>query len=129
MTINELKENFAILNGEEKYGYLLDLAKMLPTMDSKYKCEDCLIKGCASKVYIRIDIKDGKLDCHFDSDSDIVKGVLYIFYLCLQGKEVKEAKNINFNEIIGDLGLLELLTSPRQNGVLNIINSINAVFS
>ena len=36
-----------------KYQYLIDLSKNLSPMDTKFKVEDNLIKGCQSKVWLK----------------------------------------------------------------------------
>ncbi|GIR10707.1 MAG: hypothetical protein CM15mP22_1270 [Gammaproteobacteria bacterium] len=66
MTISEqgkcLAEDFSFMEDwTEKYQYMIDLSKSLDKMNSKFKTDDNLIKGCQSKVWLHSSF-DGKKD-------------------------------------------------------------------
>jgi len=57
MTIEKIQEEiiqeFKTFNNlMDKYNYLIKLGKNLPPIDSKYKTEDNLIKGCQVKTWL-----------------------------------------------------------------------------
>ena len=52
----------------EKYEYIIDLGKELPLIEEEYKTEDNKIKGCQSQVWLRAEMKEGKI--YFRADSD-----------------------------------------------------------
>ncbi len=125
MTLQELKQNFSYLETtEDKYNYLLDLAKLLPVIPTECKKDECLVQGCSSKVY-SILIKDNdKIKSYFYSDSQILNGVLYIFHITVEGKTPETILEFDFMNLLKELGLNELLTSARQNGIISLIKNI-----
>ena len=77
----ELIDEFSMFDDwMERYEYMIELGKSLPIIDSKYKTEDNIIKGCQSKVWLHADLENEKVCflpivmpssqrncCHFDS--------------------------------------------------------------
>ena len=53
----------------QKYEYLIDLGKDLPSIDAKYKLEENLITGCQSRVWLYAEKKDEKIIFSADSDA------------------------------------------------------------
>ena len=62
----------------QRYEYMIELGKSLPLIDSQYKNEDYIIKGCQSKVWVHADLEDNKLVFTADSDAIITKGIIAI---------------------------------------------------
>ena len=57
----EILEEFEMFEDwMQKYEYLIDLGKDLPSIDEKYKLEENLIKGCQSRVWLYAEKKDEK---------------------------------------------------------------------
>ena len=55
----ELIEEFALFEDwMQRYEYMIDLGKSLPLIDTAFKNEDYIIKGCQSKVWVHADLKD-----------------------------------------------------------------------
>ena len=55
----EILEEFEMFEDwMQKYEYLIDLGKDLPSIDEKYKLEENLIKGCQSRVWLYAEKKD-----------------------------------------------------------------------
>ena len=57
MTIKEIQEEiideFSMFDDwMERYEYIIDLGKSLPLIDSAFKLDENLIKGCQSKVWL-----------------------------------------------------------------------------
>ncbi|MEJ0083980.1 MAG: SufE family protein [Puia sp.] len=76
-TEQEIVSEFALFDSwDDKYEYIIDLGKKLPTLDSKYKTDENRVRGCQSSVWLVADYKDGKLFFQADSDAVIVKGLI-----------------------------------------------------
>ena len=45
----------------DRYEHMIDLGKSLPLIDSKFKTEDNIIKGCQSKVWLHADLENEKV--------------------------------------------------------------------
>ena len=58
----EIISEFEIFdNWMEKYEYLIDLGKDLPIIESSYKQDENLIKGCQSRVWLFAEYDQGKV--------------------------------------------------------------------
>lgn len=74
---NEIVEEFSLFDQwDDKYQYLIDLAKALPPLNEKYRTSDRLIKGCQSQVWLHTALVDGKIIYNADSDAIITKGIV-----------------------------------------------------
>ncbi len=129
MNISELKENFSLLDKTDKLNYLIDLGSFLPVYPIDKKNEEYKISGCSSNVYIYKVINSDKLNLFFYSDSKIINGILFIIYDLLNGKNISNIDNIDFEKLFNNLGITELLSSQRQIGLSSIIQNIKSFFS
>lgn len=62
----------------EQYAYLIELSCLLPAMDPGKKTDEKLVKGCQSSVWLDIWQKDERFFFSGDSDTLILKGILYL---------------------------------------------------
>jgi len=125
--MNDFKEACRLMdNREDQYAYLIDLGKQLPAYDDAHRTDICLIKGCASKVYLNLSWDaDDKLVFHADSDSSIIKGVLYLIYRELNNHSRSELASKDMKDLLTDAGLFSLLTAQRQNGLNAILDTVH----
>ena len=74
----EIISEFEIFdNWMEKYEYLIDLGKDLPIIESSYKQDENLIKGCQSRVWLFAEYDEGKVA--FFADSEANEGLCIFF--------------------------------------------------
>ena len=83
MTIQEIQaeivDEFSMFEDwEERYQYMIDLGKDLPLIESEYKTDEFIIKGCQSKVWVHAGLVDNKVVFTADSDAIITKGIIAI---------------------------------------------------
>jgi cysteine desulfuration protein SufE len=123
-TEQEIIEEFEVFDDwMGKYEYLIDLGKSLPLIDSNYKTEDKLIKGCQSQVWMHSELKDGNIIFTADSDAIITKGMVALMIRVLSEHtpdEIIEAK-LHFVEHIG---LTKHLSPTRSNGLVSMIKQM-----
>lgn len=125
MTIDELKENFDILdNWEDKYRYIIDLGAKLEPLAEKYKTDEWKVQGCTSQVWLVPEVKDGKIIFHADSDASIVKGLLAIVLMIFSNSSAKDIKEVEAKDIFVKLGLEEHLSPSRRNGLFSMVDKI-----
>lgn len=62
----------------EQYAYLIELSCLLPAMDPGKKIDKNLVKGCQSSVWLDIWQEDGRFLFSGDSDTLILRGILYL---------------------------------------------------
>ena len=130
MTVNEKQkeiiDEFALFDDwMDKYNYLIELSKDLPDMHPENKCEENLIEGCQSKVWLHAEMDGDKLVFSADSDAIITKGLVALLIRVLSGRKPEEIKDANLY-FIDEIGLKENLSPTRSNGLLAMINKIKA---
>ena len=105
---------------KRKYEYILWLGKKLKEPDSKIFDEENKVHGCVSEVYVKANIKGGKLFWEGYSDALITKGLLAFLIGGLNELAPEDVVKIN-KKFIEDTGLKASLTPSRSNGFLNIL--------
>ncbi|WP_283636348.1 SufE family protein [Aquaticitalea lipolytica] len=128
MTIKAIKDEiideFSMFEDwEERYQYMIDLGKTLPLIDSQYKTEDNIIKGCQSKVWVHAEMKDDKVVFTADSDAIITKGIIAILIRVFSNQHPKDIIDAD-TSFIDDIGLKEHLSPTRANGLVSMIKQI-----
>ena len=128
MTISEkgqsLVEDFSFMEDwTEKYQYLIDLSKNLAPMDTKFKVEDNLIKGCQSKVWLKASFENELINFQADSDAIISKGIVAILLSVLNDRKPIEILNADLS-FIDQIGLKEHLSPNRANGLSSMLKQI-----
>jgi len=107
----------------ERYEYMIELGKSLPIIDSEFKTDDNIIKGCQSKVWLHADLENEKVVFSADSDAIITKGIVAILIRVFsnQSPEIILKTNTDF---IDEIGLKEHLSPTRANGLVSMIKKI-----
>ncbi|GFZ89410.1 Fe-S metabolism protein SufE [Aquaticitalea lipolytica] len=121
---DEIIDEFSMFEDwEERYQYMIDLGKTLPLIDSQYKTEDNIIKGCQSKVWVHAEMKDDKVVFTADSDAIITKGIIAILIRVFSNQHPKDIIDAD-TSFIDDIGLKEHLSPTRANGLVSMIKQI-----
>ena len=128
MTISEqgkcLAEDFSFMEDwTEKYQYMIDLSKSLDKMNSKFKTDDNLIKGCQSKVWLHSSFDGKKIHFKADSDAIISKGIVAILLNILNDRSPNEILSADMS-FIDEIGLKEHLSPNRANGLSSMLKQI-----
>ena len=116
-------EEISILDNENKLQYLIDLAKDVDVLDQKFKTDDNKIFGCASNLWVVAEKSDGKIFYKHDADAFITKGTAKLVIDILNGEKISEVSNLNKDDF-KSLGIMELLTAQRQNGLGNLLDRL-----
>ena len=103
------------------------MGKDLLFMDKTHKVPGKIVEGCSSRVWLHCHTEDKKLFFTADSDSHIVKGLLYIVLLISSGKTKNEIFTIDYQEIFSELELTNHLMPSRSNGLVAVVKRIKAL--
>lgn len=128
MTIKEIQEEiideFSLFEDwMERYEYIIDLGKSLPLIDSEYKIDENLIKGCQSKVWLHSELQDERLVFTADSDAILTKGIVALLLRVYSNQPAAEILATN-TDFIDQIGLKEHLSPTRANGLVSMIKQI-----
>ncbi len=128
MTIKEIQEEivdeFAFFEDwMERYEHLIELGKSLPLIESQYKLDENLIKGCQSKVWLHSSLNGESLEFTADSDAILTKGIVALLlrvYNHQNPKDILEADT----QFIDEIGLKDHLSPTRANGLVSMLKQI-----
>ena len=120
----EILEDFDMFDDwMQKYEYLIDLGKDLPSIDEKYRVEENLIKGCQSRVWLHAEENNGNIIFSADSDAIMTKGIVALLIRVLSGQNANDIAHADL-EFINKIGLKEQLSATRANGLLSMIKQM-----
>ena len=121
MTIKEIQEEiideFAMFDDwMERYEHLIELGKSLPIIDTEFKVEENIIKGCQSKVWLYSELNGNKIKYTADSDAILTKGLVALLLRVFTDQTPQDilAADTDFIDEIGLNCLLYTSPSPRD---------------
>lgn len=120
----ELVDEFAMFdNWMDRYQYIIDMGKQLPTYPDEWKTGECKIQGCQSNVWMHHE-RDGEL-LHFAATSDaaIVSGLIAVLMRIYNDRTPQEIIATR-PEFLEALGLDKHLSPTRSNGLHAMLERI-----
>jgi cysteine desulfuration protein SufE len=115
--------NLKLLEGLERYQYIIEQARLAEKVDDQYKLKHFQIHGCASKLWVVPKLESERLYLLVDSDAFITKGTAAIIANIFNGQKCSDICAVT-KEDVARLGIVEILTPQRQNGLSNMIATI-----
>ena len=112
---------------EDRYKYIIDLGKELPTLEDAHKTEANLVRGCQSQVWLVSREQDGKRFFEVDSDALIVRGLLGVVLAAFNGKTAQQIREFDINAYFEELNLLKHLSPTRGNGLQAMVQRIQTL--
>ena len=129
MELTEIKDSFEFFDDwEDKYRFILEIGRDLPEMDASHRIEDNLILGCQSQVWLtHTSDADGGLTFSMDSDAHIVRGLIAVVLVIVDGRQASEIKRLDIENVFEQLDLLAHLSVTRGNGLRAMVARIKEV--
>jgi cysteine desulfuration protein SufE len=90
----EIAEELSYLDREERFEWIIDTGKELKTADDFQDNE--LVKGCQSKVWLRVWQEENNLRIIGTSDALLVKGIVSLLISIFDKATIEESKAFNF---------------------------------
>ncbi len=121
---DEIIEEFELFDSwDDKYGYIIECGKKLPTLPEEYKTSDRLVRGCQSQVWLEAEEENGLINFRADSDAIIVKGLISLLVRVLSNQK---AEDIVKNELyfIEKIGMQNHLSMTRSNGLSSMLKTM-----
>ena len=132
MMLEKILADFEFLDDwEDRYRYVIELGRSLPSLPEAARAETNKVRGCASQVWLATDV-DGaaraapRLSFKGDSDAHIVRGLIAILFAIYSGRRADEILRIDAQAVFRRLGLAEHLTPQRSNGFASMVERILA---
>lgn len=122
--MQEISEDFDMLEGLQKMEYLVDLAKKSNGLSGDQKNDASKINGCMSETWVVVEGNADQVFVKTDSEAQIVKGMLYLLEQTINGHNRDEIIAIDEQDALNQLGIGGSITNRRSNGFANAILKI-----
>jgi cysteine desulfuration protein SufE len=109
----------------KKYAYLVELGRALPAPEEPIRQDAHEVPGCQSRVWIRAELRGGRMRIAADGDAMITRGIIALLLRVLDGRTPAEILD-------GDLffldrtGLTTHLSPARGNGLAAMVRRIRS---
>ncbi len=120
----EMLGEFEKLEDEfDKYEYVMYLGSRLPAMEEADRNEETKYTGCMSNIWFRVRMKEHRIEMTADSDTLIVRGLLWMVTCLLDGRTLKETEQTPIT-LFDELDLESVLGETRRKGMNGLIGEI-----
>ncbi|ODS94867.1 MAG: Fe-S metabolism protein SufE [Erythrobacter sp. SCN 62-14] len=121
-TLSDILEEYEFLEGDERYGLLIELGRELEPMPDALKTDATLVRGCSAAVWVYPSGAQGDA-LHFlaDSNAAITKGIVALVIAAVQDKPAAEVATMDVMGALAPFDLKNQLSSNRTQGVPNMI--------
>jgi cysteine desulfuration protein SufE len=121
-TLTDILEEYEFLEGDERYGLLIELGRELEPMPDALKTDATLVRGCSAAVWCtRPRRKAHALHFLADSNAAITKGIVALVIAAVQDKPAAEVAAMDVMGALAPFDLKNQLSSNRTQGVPNMI--------
>jgi cysteine desulfuration protein SufE len=121
-TLSDILEEYEFLEGDERYGLLIELGRALEPMPDALKTDATLVRGCSAAVWVYPAGSAGdKLHFLADSNAAITKGIVALVIAAVQDRPAKEVAAMDVAADLAPFDLRNQLSSNRTQGVPNMI--------
>ena len=128
MDVQALKDTFEFFDDwEDKYRFVIDLGKDLPSLSESQRIDENIIRGCQSQVCLVHEIKQNTLHFAMDSDAHIVRGLISIVLIALNNRSANDILATDIEALFEELQLLSHLSATRGNGLRAMIQRIQQI--
>lgn len=131
-TIDELIDDLELLGDdwEERYGYIIGLARGMPPFSELDRTDDNKVHGCQSQVWLTAKTLAGvppRLEFRGDSDGIITKGLVAVLLLAFNGKTPRDILSYDVEGMFRKIGLDRHLSPTRSNGLYAMVKRIRSL--
>lgn len=120
----ELVDEFELFDDwMSRYEHVIDLGRQLPDFPQAWQTPENKISGCQSQVWLKTDLRDGKLHIDGTSDAAIVSGLVAILLRVYSGQSPQDILDAK-PDFIRDIGFTDHLSPTRSNGLHSMLRTI-----
>ncbi|WOE76470.1 SufE family protein [Alterisphingorhabdus coralli] len=121
-SLDDIVEEYAFLDGDERYRLLIELGRALEPMPDALKTDATLVRGCSASVWVYPTRTDAG-DLHFlaDSNAAITKGIIALVLTTVQDGSPQQILDTDIPAALEPFDLKNQLSSNRTQGIPNMI--------
>jgi cysteine desulfuration protein SufE len=118
----DITEEYAFLEGDDRYRLLIDLGRELPEMPAALKTDATLVRGCSASVWVYPVTADSELTFLADSNAAITKGIIALVLKTVENKNAADILKTDIESALAPFDLKNQLSSNRTQGIPNMIS-------
>ncbi|MEP9401668.1 SufE family protein [Sphingomonas sp. VNH70] len=121
-SIDDIRDEYDFLDGDDRYRLLIDLGRQLEPMPDPLKTDATLVRGCSASVWVYPQQQDdGTLHFLADSNAAITKGIIALVLATVQDRSAADILNTDIEGKLAPFDLRNQLSSNRTQGIPNMI--------
>lgn len=109
----------------DQYAYLVELSCQLPALPEEKKTPERAVKGCQSSVWLDMKAENGVFTFAGDSNTLILKGILYLLEELLCGQSARDVAEAKL-DFLQKTAILDTFESERRKGVGFVIRELQS---
>jgi cysteine desulfuration protein SufE len=124
-SLDDIHEEYAFLDGDERYRLLIELGRALDEMPDALKTDATKVRGCSASVWVYpTQLDDDRLHFLADSNAAITKGIVALVLAAVQDRPAAEVAATDIAGALAPFDLRNQLSSNRTQGIPNMIGLI-----
>lgn len=104
---------------EDRYLKIIELGRTLPLLALKERIPERIVSGCQSIVYLKTELKEGKIYFTVYSEALISTGLAALLLFCYNGEEPLVLLKCP-PDFLNELGIFTSLSPARSNGLASM---------
>ena len=120
-TLDDIREEYEFLEGDERYRLLIELGRELEDMPDALKTDATLVRGCSASVWVYPTGDNSALHFLADSNAAITKGIVALVISAVQDQQAEEVAAMDITARLAPFDLSNQLSSNRTQGIPNMI--------
>ncbi len=123
--LDEILEDYELLEADDRYRLLIDLGRQLEPMPDALKTDATKVRGCASSVWVYPRrSEDGRLHFLADSNAAITKGIVALILAAVQDRPAEEVARMDVAAALAPFDLARQLSANRTPGIPSMIELV-----
>lgn len=126
--LDDIRSTFGFFDAwQDKYAFLIDIGKSLEPLAEADRCEDNLVRGCQSQVWLVPRFDGDNLHLAIDSDAHIVRGLIAIVLAAFDDRPPRQILDFDIEALFDELDLIDHLSPTRGNGLRAMVARIRSI--
>lgn len=109
----------------DQYSYLIELSCMLPPLPEELKTGENAVEGCQSSVWLDMHAEQGIFRFQSDSNTLIIKGILFILQEMLSGQPLSDVASAEI-DFLQKTAIMDTFESDRRKGLGFVIRRLQS---
>lgn len=121
------REKYLLIpDAQDRLAAIVSRKSRLEPLRENERCDDHLVPGCVSRVWLVAEVVEGRLRVRVDGEAALVKGLAVFLGEFFDGVPALEAAGFE-TTLLEDLGIQRMLSPTRAQGLQKVAARIRAL--